>query len=69
MFLHALHIHLQSGEEHDIVKSHSSKQFKRVVTLKNIEAILSDHHTSQHHADDMRNTQFTHHDRCEEDNQ
>ena len=63
MFLHTLRVHLQSSEEHDVVKSYTSKEFKGVVALQNIKAILPDDDTCEHHTDDMRNTQFTHHDR------
>ena len=69
MFLHALHIHFQSGQEHNVIKSHPAEQFKGVVTHQDVETILPDHHTRQHHTDDMRNTQFTHHNRCNEDDQ
>ena len=69
ILLDALHVHLKTCEEHDVVEAYPSEQLKRVVTLQDVEAILSDHHACQHHPDDMRNTQFAHHDRCEEDDQ
>ena len=60
MFLHALHVHLQSRQEHDIAESDASEQFERVVTFQNVQAVLADKHTCQHHANDVRDTQFTH---------
>ena len=48
MFLHALHIHFQSSQEHDIIESYPTKQFKGVVTHQDIETILADHHACQH---------------------
>ena len=69
MFLHALHIHLQSCKEHNIIESHPAKKFKGVVAFKNIETILSNHYTRQHHTDDVRNTQLTHHNWRKEDDQ
>ena len=68
LFLHTLHIHLQTCQEHDIIESHPPEQFEGVVTFQDIEAILADDHTRQHHPDDMRNAQFTHHDRRNKDN-
>ena len=69
MFLHTFHVHLQSGKEHDIVKTYASEELKGVVALQNIEAILSDDNTCQYHTDDMWDTQLTHHDWREEDDQ
>ena len=68
VLLHTFHVHLQSGKEHNIIESYASEQLERVVALQNVEAILSDDDTCQHHADDMRNTQFTHHDRRKQNN-
>ena len=63
MLLHTLHIHLQSGEEHDIVKAHATEEFKGVVALQDMETVLADGDTCKHHTDDMRNAQFAHHNR------
>ena len=69
VFLYALHIHLESGKEHDVVKTYPAEELERVVANKNIESILADGDTRKHHTDDMRNTQFTHHDRSKQNNQ
>ena len=61
VFLHPLHVHLESSEEHDVVETHAAEEFERVVALQDVEAILSDDDTRQYHTDDVRNTQFTHH--------
>ena len=68
VLLHTLHVHLQSGKEHDIVETHTTEEFEGVVALQDIEAILSDDDTCQHHADDVRDAQLTHHDRRQKDN-
>ena len=66
VFLHTLHIHLESGQEHDVVKAYPAKELERVVANQNIETILADGDTRKYHSDDMRNTQFTHHDRSKQ---
>ena len=62
-----LQVHLYSSEKHYIEQPHAPEQLKAGVTLQNVKAILTQRHTRQHHAYDMRNTQFSHHYRCEED--
>ena len=62
VFLHTLHVHLQSGQEHDVVQSHTPEKLKRRVAFQNVEAILPHKHTRQHHADDVRNAQLAHDD-------
>ena len=69
MFLRALHVHLQSGQEHDVVESHPAEELKGVVALQDVESILPDDDTRQHHADDMGDAQLTHHDRRKENDQ
>ena len=69
VFLCALHVHLQSGQEHDVIKTYSSEELKGVVALEDIEAVLSDSDACQHHTDDVGDTQLTHHDRRKENDQ
>ena len=69
MLLHALHVHLQTCEEHDVVESHSAEELEGVVALKDVESVFSDQDARQYHTDDMRDTQLTHHDRSKENNQ
>ena len=69
VFLHALHVHLQGGKEHNVIKSHLAEQLKRRIPLQDIESILADEHASQYHSDDMGNTEFAHNDRGEEDDE
>ena len=66
VFLHALHVHFKSGKEHDVVETNTPEEFERVVAYQNIESILTDGDTGKYHTDDMRNTQFTHHDRSKQ---
>ena len=33
VLLHTFHVHLQSCQEHNIIESHASEQFERVVAL------------------------------------
>ena len=69
VFLQTLKIHLKTSEEHDIIYSHTAEYLEGNVALKDVESVIAYHNTSKHHSDDMGNAQFTHHDRCEEDNQ
>ena len=69
VLLHALHVHLQAGEEHDVVQSDASEEFERVVALQDVQSILADEHAGEHHADDVRNSQFAHDDRGKQDYQ
>ena len=69
VFLHALHVHLQGGEKHDVVESHLTKELKGRVTFQDIESILAHQDTCQHHSDDVRNAQLAHDDRGKEDNE
>ena len=66
MLLHTFHVHLQSGQEHNIVETYPTKKFERVVADQNIKTILTDGDTRQNHANDMRNSKFTHHDRSKQ---
>ena len=65
----AFRVHLQSGEEHDIIKAHASQDLERHVTFENVETIMADDDTCQHHADDVGDAQFTHDDRGEENDE
>ena len=56
MLLHTFHVHLQSGQEHNIVETYPTKKFERVVANQNIKTILTDDDTRQDHANDMRNS-------------
>ena len=55
--LEVFHIHLQTGQKHDIIESYFSEKLKAAVAHQNIETMLSDCHSGQNHSDDMRNTQ------------
>ena len=66
VFLQTLKIHLKTCKEHDIVESYTAEYLEGDVSLKDVESVITYHHTCEHHSDDMRDTQFTHHDRCEE---
>ena len=60
--LQSLHVHLQSGKEHDVIESDTSEKLKRGVALQYVQSVLSHDDTRQHHADDMRNAQPSHDD-------
>ena len=64
ILLQSLKVHLYACEKHDIQQSHPAEELKTGIALKNVEAILTQRHTSQHHAYDMGDTQLTHDDRC-----
>ena len=55
--LKILHVHFESGKEHDIIKSHLAKQLKTAVTCQYIESMLTDNDSCQNHTDNVRNTQ------------
>ena len=67
--LHTLQVHLETGKEHDVVEAHAAEDLKGDVAFKDIESILADDDTCQYHADDVRNTQLAHHNRCRKNNQ
>ena len=54
VFLEVLHVHFESGKEHDIVKPHFTKQFEAAVTVEHMESVFADQHTGQNHTDNMR---------------
>ena len=62
---HALHVHLQRGQKHDIVESHIAEKFKRVVTIQDVQSVLTQQHACEYHADDVRNAQLAHDDGCQ----
>ena len=51
------HIHLQAGEEHDIVDADLSEEFERSIASQYIETMFTQHYTSQDEADDVRHMQ------------
>ena len=67
VLLHALHVHLESGEEHDVEHPHFSEQFEGVVTFQDIEAIFAYYDAGEHHADDMGDAQLAHDDGGKQD--
>ena len=64
----ALHVHLQSCEEHDVVESYLSEEFERVVALQDVQPVLSHNDSREHHSDDVRNAEPVHHHRCHQYN-
>ena len=57
-----LHVHFQTGKEHDIIEADTSEKLKRGITLQYVQSVLPHDDTRQHHADDMRNAQPSHDD-------
>ena len=64
VLLHTLQVHLQAGEEHDIIKTHPAEQLEGVIALQDIKAIRTYGDARHHHTDDMGNPQLSHDDRC-----
>ena len=69
VLLQPLKVHLQTCQEHDIEQTNAPEKLERRVALQNIETVLADGNACQHHTYYMRNTQFAHHYRSEEDNE
>ena len=69
MALHALQVHLQCGEKHDVIETHASEQFKTVVTHEYVEPVFAHEHAGKHHSDDVGNAQLAHDDGGQKDNQ
>ena len=65
----ALKVHLQSCEEDDIEQTDAPEEFEGGVALQDIEPVLTDENTRQHHADDVGDTQFAHNDGSYEDDE
>ena len=68
VLLHALQVHLQSRQEHDVQQTHLAEQLERRVAHQHVQPVLSDDHARQHHADDVRNAQLAHDDGGKQDN-
>ena len=62
-------VHFESGQEHDVIKAHAPEKLKRVVAFQDVEPIFAHGNASQHHADDVGNAQFAHHDRGKKDDE
>ena len=58
--LHSLDVHLQSGEEHDVIQTHLAEQLERTVALQDIESVFAHHHSGENHPHDMWDTQLAH---------
>ena len=56
-------------ERYGFGQDHLTKQFERRVAFQNVQAVLANEYTCQHHSDNMRNTQFTHDDRGKQDDE
>ena len=55
--LHAAHLKLQTGQEHDIVDADLSEELEGGVTGQYIETMLAQQHTGQDETDDVRHVQ------------
>ena len=64
---HTLHVHLKSGQEHDVEHAYLAEKLKGVITLEDVEPIFSHQYTCKHHSYDMGNPQLTHDDGCQQD--
>ena len=52
--LEIAHVDLQTGQEHDVVKTHVAEQLETAVAGQQVESVLADEHAGQYHADDIR---------------
>ena len=62
-------VHFESGQEHDVIKAHAPEKLKRVVAFQDVEPIFAHGNACQHHADDVGNAQFAHHDGGKKDDE
>ena len=65
----ALHVHLKTGQEHDVVEAHAAEDLEGDVALKDVQAVFADDDACQHHTDDVRDAQLTHDNRRKEHDQ
>ena len=56
---HVLHIHLQTGQKHDVIQAHVPEQFKTAVLVQHMQTVWPNQHTGQNHADNVGYLQFT----------
>ena len=56
------HVHLEAGEEHDVVQADVPEEVERVVLGQDVEPVRADHNPREHHADDVRDAQLAHDD-------
>ena len=66
VLLEVLQVHLQTGQEHDVVDTHLAEQLETAVALQDVETILAYHHAGQNHTDDVGDAQAAQEDRCKE---
>ena len=67
--LQAVEIHLQRGKEHDVVEAYPAEEFKGGVAREDVQPVLTNEYTGQHHANDMRDAQLAHDDRSQQDDE
>ena len=66
--LDTFHIHLETGQEHDVIKTDASEDLEGDVAFQNVQTIFANDDTRQYHANDVRNAQFTHDNRRKKNN-
>lgn len=55
VLLQSLKIHLQAGEEHDIVESHLAEELEAAVARQDVEPMLAHEDTCEDHAHEVGN--------------
>ena len=60
-------VHLKSCQKHDVIQAHAPEEFERVVSFQNVKPVFAHCNARQHHANDMGDAQFAHHDRGKKD--
>ena len=68
--LDVLHVHLQRGEEHDIVEAYLAKEFKTSIAVEDMKAVRTYQHARKNHSHNRGDAQpFEQHRRKEDDAQ
>ena len=62
------HVHLQTGQEHDVIDAHLTEEHDAVVTVQHMKPVGTHEQTRQDEPYDMGHTQAAQHDGCQQDN-
>ena len=63
---HSLEIHLQTGEEEDVVESYIAEEPKAVAVFEDVKSVGADEHSGKDQPHDVRYSEFSHYNRCEQ---
>ena len=68
VLLEAFEVHLESGEEHDVVDAHLAEEFETAVAGEDVESVLADDGTREDESDEVGDMQSCEDDGGEQDN-